>query len=172
MMDTSQISTEPWTTVRAGSLAVGCLVLGIAGGWLLRGMHRPTFTGSAVSTSLLSPVNAVNTPAGSQRVAVSLREMTDAKAAPLLDQLKENPTDTTLLTNLGNLYYDSQQYTIAIGFYGRALKIKPSDADVRTDMATAYWYTGDADTAIAEFNKVLDSQPELPNALFNRGLVK
>jgi cytochrome c-type biogenesis protein CcmH/NrfG len=59
-----------------------------------------------------------------------------------------------------------------VDYYGRALKVKPSDASVRTDMATAYWYMGNADTAIDEFNKALKYEPNKPNALFNLGLVK
>jgi cytochrome c-type biogenesis protein CcmH/NrfG len=39
-------------------------------------------------------------------------------------------------------------------------------------MATAYWYMGNADTAIAEFNKALSYEPNNPNTLFNLGLVK
>ena len=39
-------------------------------------------------------------------------------------------------------------------------------------MATAYWYMGNADKAIAEFNKALTYEPNKPNTLFNLGLVK
>ena len=39
-------------------------------------------------------------------------------------------------------------------------------------MATAYWYMGNADDAIAEFDKALTYEPNKPNTLFNRGLVK
>jgi tetratricopeptide (TPR) repeat protein len=39
-------------------------------------------------------------------------------------------------------------------------------------MATAYWYLGDADKAIAEFNMALKYSPDNPNTLLNRGLVK
>ena len=77
-----------------------------------------------------------------------------------------------MLTSIGNIYYDAQQYPIAVDYYARALKAKPSDAAVRTDMATAYWYMGNADTAIAEFNKALTYAPNNPNTLFNLGLVK
>ena len=31
----------------------------------------------------------------------------------------------------------------------------PTMSDVRTDLGTAYWYTGDADKAIASFEKAL-----------------
>ena len=53
-----------------------------------------------------------------------------------------------------------------------ALQVNPSDAAVRTDMATAYWYLGDADAAIIQFNTALDYAPNNPNTLFNLGLVK
>ena len=77
-----------------------------------------------------------------------------------------------MLAGIGNIYYDAQQYPIAVGYYARALKARPSDAAVRTDMATAYWYMGNADSAIAEFNKALTYAPNNPNTLFNLGLVK
>jgi tetratricopeptide (TPR) repeat protein len=76
-----------------------------------------------------------------------------------------------LLTSLGNLYYDAQQYPNAIQFYKRALAIRPADTAIRTDMGTAYWYMGNADLAIAEFDKALADAPDSPNTLFNRGLV-
>ena len=39
-------------------------------------------------------------------------------------------------------------------------------------MATAYWYMGNADEAITEFDKALTYEPNKPNTLFNLGLVK
>ena len=70
------------------------------------------------------------------------------------------------------IHHDAQQYPVAVDFYGRVLQSRPSDAAVRTDMATAYWYLGNADAAIAEFNKALTYAPNNPNTLFNLGLVK
>jgi tetratricopeptide (TPR) repeat protein len=98
--------------------------------------------------------------------------MADAQAAPQLEQLKADPNNTALLTGIGNLYYDAQQYQSAIDYYQRTLKVKPADAAVRTDMATAYWYLGNADTALSEFDKALTYQPNNPNTLFNRGMVR
>ena len=86
--------------------------------------------------------------------------MADAQAAPLLDKLKADPKNPDLLAGIGNIYYDAQQYPIAVDYYARALKARPSDAAVRTDMGTAYWYMGNADSAIAEFNKALTYAPE------------
>ena len=68
--------------------------------------------------------------------------------------------ESELLASIGNIYYDAQQYPIAVDYYGRALQINPSDAAVRTDMATAYWYLGNADTAItSSIRRSLMRQP-------------
>ena len=73
---------------------------------------------------------------------------------------------------IGNIYYDAQQFPTAIDYYQRALKVQPANTGVRTDMATAYWYTGNADAAIAEFQKSLSYEPNKANTLFNLGIVE
>src|SRR5208283_3468613 len=65
-----------------------------------------------------------------------------------------------------------QLYPTAIDYYQRALKIEPANTGVRTDMATAIWYTGNADGAIAEFQKSLSYEPNKANTLFNLGVVE
>ena len=39
-------------------------------------------------------------------------------------------------------------------------------------MGTAYWYMGNADSAIAQFTQALKDRPNNANSLFNRGLVR
>jgi tetratricopeptide (TPR) repeat protein len=153
-------------------LAVVCLIAGIAGGWQIRASQGPEVTGSAKASSVAAPAANGATPASQMPGPDRLKEMADAQAVPLLDQLKFDPENTELLTNIGNLYYDAHQYPIAVDYYARVLKATPSDAAVRTDMGTAYWYMGNADSAIAEFNKALAVSPNNPNTLFNLGLVK
>jgi tetratricopeptide (TPR) repeat protein len=101
-----------------------------------------------------------------------LRKAADSQAAPLVEQLKADPTNAALLAQVGNLYYDAKQYPVAIEYYERSLKSSPKDASVRTDLGTAYWYKGDADTAIGEFQRALADEPDQANALFNLGIVK
>jgi tetratricopeptide (TPR) repeat protein len=157
-----------WTVKQAIVLAAICLAAGIAGGWSIRAMQTPAGAGTANVSTVPAP-EANQAPAqGPER----MKEMADAQAAPLLGKLNADPNNPDLLTSAGNIYYDAQQYQTAVDYYGRVLKVKPADAAVRTDMATAYWYMGNADTAIAEFNKALIYVPDNPNTLFNRGLVK
>ena len=173
MNDTNRAtSTEQWTSVQAYTLAVICLLVGIAGGWLIRGSQAPAGTVPAEAASASAPAELDAGAAPQMPPSGRLKEMADAQAAPLVERLKSEPNKADLLVNLGNIYYDAQQYPTAIEYYQRALKVQPANADVRTDMATAYWYTGNSDTAIAEFKKALSDQPNKANTLFNLGIVQ
>jgi cytochrome c-type biogenesis protein CcmH/NrfG len=155
-----------WTGVQAYTLAVVCLLLGVAGGWFIRGSQSPAARVTNIETAA-APANANAQPSPEQ-----MRKMADTQAAPLLEQAKSNPNDPDLLGKIGNVYYDVQDYATAISYYQRALKIQPSNANVRTDLATAYWYTGNPDSAIQEFNKALSYEPNKANTLFNLGVVQ
>jgi cytochrome c-type biogenesis protein CcmH/NrfG len=172
MTDANQTPTRGWTRKQAIGLAVVCLTVGIAGGWSIRAAKSPAGTGPAQPAGIVARAATVAAPAPQPPSPARLKEMADAETAPLLDKLKSSPRNPELLTSIGNVYYDAQQYPIAIDYYGRVLKATPSDAAVRTDMATAYWYMGNADAAIAEFKKALTYAPNNPNTLFNLGLVK
>ena len=172
MTDTNQTPDKKWTIRQAILLSVVCLIVGIAGGWSIRGAQRPATTGSANTANVSAPAGNEISPASQVPSPARLKEMADAQAAPQLDKLKSDPNNPVLLTTIGNLYYDAQQYPIAVDYYRRVLKARASYAAVRTDMATAYWYMGNADSAIAEFNQALIDAPNSPNTLFNLGLVK
>ena len=170
MTDTNRAtSIEQWTSMQAYTLAVICLLVGVAGGWLLRGSKSPAATeaASASASSAPSPNAGSRNPTPAQ-----LQQMADTQAGPLLEKLKADPANAGVLENIGNIYYDAQQFPTAIDYYGRVLKLQPANAAVRTDMATAYWYTGNADTAIAEFHKALSYEPNKANTLFNLGIVE
>lgn len=159
-------TSSDWTSFQAYALSVLCLVIGLAGGWFIRGSQssaRPAEATSAASQETGTP---------GQPTSEQLRHMADKQASSLLDALQSDPANPELLAKIGNVYYDAQQYPVAIDYYQRALKVQPADASVRTDMATAYWYTGSADTAISEFNRALADEPNKPNALFNLGIVQ
>jgi tetratricopeptide (TPR) repeat protein len=172
MTDMNNSSRKQWTAQRALILMAVCLMAGIAGGWAVRGASLPEQPSnakvqSAPPAAALSGPSAVQSPSPDQ-----LKAAADNQAAPMIAKLKADPKNVELLTSIGNLYYDAQQYPAAVDYYGRELQIKPSDTAVRTDLATAYWYMGNADTAIAELNKALTYAPTNPNTLFNLGLVK
>jgi cytochrome c-type biogenesis protein CcmH/NrfG len=158
-----------WTGTQAYALAACCLLLGVALGYLFRGSAAPNVQAAAVSTasSLQGQSGSQQQPSDAQKQAM----LTQA-AAPLIDAVNKDPKDYDSLVKLGNLFYDGQQFPIAIQYYERALTIHPENPDVRTDMGTAYFYNGNADRAIAELQTSLKYRPGHPQTLFNLGWVR
>ena len=165
-MSQGKDTSANWTSTQAYTLMVICLLAGIVAGWLLRGSQPPA--------ALAADQNGVQAaaPAGEQPTPQQLKKMADTQAAPLLAQLPSDSRNAELLAKIANIYYDTQQYPEAIGYYQRALQVQPANSSVRTDLATAIWYTGDADGAISEFDKALAYEPNKANTLFNLGVVK
>jgi cytochrome c-type biogenesis protein CcmH/NrfG len=162
-------TTAAWTSKQAYILAVICLVLGGLGGYLLRGSSSPDMPdNTAAAASQATPGGA----AAQQPTPEQLAHMAEKQAEPLLQKLQGRPDDPELLSNIGNVYYDAQQYDKAIDYYKRSLKIKPANVDVRSDMATCLWYKNDADGALAEFEKSLKFDPQHASTLYNMGVVK
>jgi len=158
---------DRWTSSQAYTLAVVCFIVGIAGGWFIRGSQAPDAPREAAAAETTLGTGGIS----NQPTPDELRRMADKQAEALLAQLKTDPGNPDLLASIGNVYYDAQQFPTAIAYYQQSLKVRPTNASVRTDMATAYWYLGNADTAIAEFNRALSDEPNKPNTLFNLGVV-
>ncbi|HTW79669.1 MAG TPA: tetratricopeptide repeat protein [Terracidiphilus sp.] len=170
MTEATRKPLRQWTQKQAVLLSLACLAAGIGGGLLIPGWQKSGNV--AARTAIATPAASTPAPPANTGDPAQLKTMADSQAAPLIEQLKTQPNNAELLTSVGNLYYDAKQYPIAVDYYGRALKLKPSDISVRTDMGTGLWYMGDADQAIEEFNLALSYAPNNPNTLFNRGLVK
>jgi cytochrome c-type biogenesis protein CcmH/NrfG len=171
-------SSQKWTSTQAYVMAVLCLVVGCAVGYLLRGSvggsSAPAPAATTVQQQQGAPPGGMGGGAGQQQTPTpeQLRAMADKQAAPLLEQLKSKPNDAGLMAQVANMYYDAQVFPVAIDYYQKALAIDPKNAAVRTDFATALFYSNDPDKAISEFDRALKDDPKNGNALFNRGIVK
>lgn len=159
-------STTNWTGTQAYVLAAFCLVLGVALGYLFRGSASPATAQASAPASEQAAAPAQQQPSAEMQAAVA------QAAAPLLEAVNQNPNDYDSLVKLGNAYYDGQQFQNAIQYYERAVAIHPENVDVRTDMGTAYWYTGNADKAITAMETSLKYRPGHPQTLFNLGWVR
>jgi tetratricopeptide (TPR) repeat protein len=84
--------------------------------------------------------------------------------------LERAPNDLDALREVGNIYYDFEEYGKAVEYYQKYLALNPEDPRVRTDLGTMYLYTNDADRAIAEYQKVLAKTPGFFQAHFNLGI--
>lgn len=163
----NKATNSGWTSTQAYVFAVICLLIGVLAGYFLRGSGTPAAT--PVATTSGAPAGMGG---GQQPTPEQMKHMADTQAEPLLAQLKSNPNDPALLAQIGNVYYDTQQYKDAVGYYERSLNVDPSNPNVRTDMGTAYFYMGDADRAISEFEKTLTYDAKHGQTMFNLGMVK
>ncbi len=119
-------------------------------------------------------VGAATPPSGAPAAPATLptAESLQVLAAPLLAAVKADARNVDALVQAGNLYYDHRVYPEAIGYYTRVLELRPNDVNVRTDLGTAYWYSGFPDKAVAEYEKSLNVDPTHANTLFNLGIVR
>jgi cytochrome c-type biogenesis protein CcmH/NrfG len=162
---TTDNASQGATGMQAYLLAAFCLVLGVALGYLFRGSASPAAQPAAVAA-------AVQQDNGSAKAGAEAQAAVAQAAAPYLEAVKQNPNDYDSLVKLGNVFYDGQQFSEAVGYYERALVIHPENADVRTDMGTAYWYAGNADKAVTAMEISLKYRPGHPQTLFNLGWVR
>jgi cytochrome c-type biogenesis protein CcmH/NrfG len=163
---TNSTTAVSWTSKQAYILAAFCLLLGVALGYLFRG---------SASTGTAQAAPSTTTEQGSapqQKQPDPNAQALAQAAAPLLEAVNKDPNDFDSLVKLGNLYYDGQQFPSAIQYYERALVIHPDNPDVRTDMGTAYWYTGNSEKALAAMETSLKYRPGHPQTLFNLGWVR
>ncbi len=162
----SQTTDSTWSSTQAYLLAAFCLVLGVGLGYLFRGSAAPAAAQASVATT--QQASAMGQASQEAEMQAAIGQAT----APLLEALNKDPNDYDSLVKLGNVYYDAKQFPNAIAYYERALAIHPENPDVRTDMATAYWYSGNADKAIEAMQVSLKYRPGHPQTLFNLGWVK
>jgi len=164
MTHAMRATSKQWGVRQASLLFAACLLAGIAAGYLLHWWKgTPGFANTAGTST-----TATQTPAGTPISAGGA----DGSVKTLLAQIAADPKNPDLLTHVGDVYYDQQQYAQAVRYYAQALTIRPGDAAVRTDMGTADWYLGHADEALAQYDQALHDVPDNANTLFNRGLVR
>ena len=147
------------------------IVFGIAGslfgliiGWVLGSQQ------AAKSGPIAAPV-AQSAPA-QQAGAPQPAPIDPARVAALQDAAAKNPKDAQSRVQLGNMFFDAEQYPQSITWYEQAFAIVPSDANVSTDLGVAYYYTNQPDKALAQFDRSLAIDPKHIKTLLNVGIVR
>ena len=151
-------------------MAVVCLLLGLAAGYLLRGSEsaKPA-TMSAAGSAPTTPVGA---PTQQMPTLEQMKRMADKAAEPLLTKLQSDPKNATLLAQIAKVYESAHQFKEAAGYYGKSLEIDPASLANRTAMASCLYYDGDVDGAVTQLEQSLKIDPKDANSLFNLGMIK
>lgn len=89
----------------------------------------------------------------------------------LQTQLLVNPNNFAALSRLGDLYFESGQYQLAIQSYDKALVVNSECAGCLNDKGLAQFYIGDTEGALASFDMATVIDPDYPNAWLSKGYV-
>jgi cytochrome c-type biogenesis protein CcmH/NrfG len=142
-------------------LSVGiAFIVGIVVGVVLTVYHE--------DRTLVSPLSVKDqAPAGSTAPSEEIIKQINI----LKNILRDDPKNLNALIELGNAYFDTDQFDKAIESYSRALEIDPQNADVRTDLGIMYRRKKDFDRAIIEFKKAAELDSQHANSRYNLGIV-
>jgi cytochrome c-type biogenesis protein CcmH/NrfG len=167
------IQSQLWRPVQVIVMSAVCLLIGVAVGYLLRG-SAPAAGAPAPAVEAASAPSGMPAASGSQPMPSldDLKRMADKKAEPLLAELKSDPNNADTLNHLGMIYKTAHQFKEAENYFQKSLQADPKNVDVRTDLASCLYFTGDADGAIAELKKALTYDPNHSGALMNLGIIE
>jgi len=148
------------------------IVFGIAGslfgliiGWVLGTQNA---TGAA---RVVTPV-AQAAPATAGVPAAQPAALDPARVQALQTVAEKDPKNIESRVQLGNLFFDAEQYPQSITWYEQASALNPGDTNVSTDLGVAYYYTNQPDRALAQFDKSLATDPKHIKTLLNVGIVR
>jgi cytochrome c-type biogenesis protein CcmH/NrfG len=156
MSPTQQTSGAVWAVI-----AIACLVLGVAVGYVISGPH------GSQQPIVVSPAGQPATPGGGPAPGL----VDERQVQALRDIVGRDPKNLQAATQLGNLLYDAGRYAEAVAPYQQAFALDPKNVNISTDLGTALWYSGRADEALAQYEKSLAIDPNHGQTLFNRGIV-
>lgn len=91
--------------------------------------------------------------------------------AALEKEVASNPNNVNAWIELGNNYFDTNQYEDSIRAYRRALGLQPNNANVWTDMGVMYRRSGKPQEAIKAFDKAIEADSKHEVSRFNKGIV-
>lgn len=148
----------------AMAFGIAGIAFGLIAGWII-GTQQAT----------------VRTPAAARPAAAAAPAADAEPRAALLDGTKVNAlkavaereaTNPKPRVELANLYFDAEQFDLAIKWYEAALKLDPNDVNVSTDLGVSYYYTNNPDKALEQFDRSLKIDPRHAKTLLNIGIVK
>ena len=95
-----------------------------------------------------------------------------ASAESLAVLLRADSTSIGANVGLGNLYYDTGNFGLAVPYYRRALAKDPSLIDVQVDLAVSYHNDGQSELAREVLEDAVRKHPDHAVAYFDLGIVE
>lgn len=140
--------------------AIVCLVAGFLGGVV----YSTYKSGSGMTGQ--SGAYATQ-PAGGPGITTQQR----SQIFTLEKSVSENPNNVDAWMQLGNLYFDTNNFQKSIDSYKKYLAVKPDNPNVWTDLGVMYRRSGSPQEALAAFDKAIELDPRHEQPRFNKGIV-
>jgi len=160
------------TRTQGIAMAAGALLAGLAVGYFATGSPRSASPAQAAAATMRPAAASGATHPARMPSMDDMKRMADTQAAPLLEKLKSDPSNSDVLAQIAATYHAAHQFQQAAVYYGRAVDAAPKSVDLRTKLAASLYRGGDADHAIAQLNKALAMDPKNANALFDLGMIR
>jgi tetratricopeptide (TPR) repeat protein len=144
--------------------AVAGMCFGVILGWVIAVQLRP-------AQSALAPAASAPTAAAGQDGTRQPPPLNQAAVDAQLLIFKNDPKNAGAAVQLGNLYFDAEQYADAIKWYEEGFKLDPKNPDASTDLGISYYYSGQTDRALQQFETSLSIDPRHTKTMLNQGLV-
>jgi len=159
--------------VKTQTMAVAvvvALVVGFLGGVIYSSLQSPAVN-RAVAPKMQTgaPVAAAGGTQGAP--GASLNPQQASAILSLEQRVATNTTDVEAWLQLGNTYFDTNNFVKAITAYNRYLTLQPNNANVLTDLGIMYRNNGQPTEALAAFDRAIAVDPKHVQAPFNKGIV-
>lgn len=143
---------------------VAGVAFGLVAGWVIGSQQVRSAPGTiAAPQAAVAPAPPTAPPATA---------LDTNKVAELTTTAERSPSDPAPRVQLANMYFDAERYQDAIKWYEEALRLNPNDVNISTDLGVSYYYTNQADRALAQFDKSLAIDAKHTKTLLNIGVVR
>ncbi len=124
---------------------------------------------SAFKTSPTSSHQHSDHQTQEKQPAMSQQQINDIMA--LEQKVAADPQNVVAWTQLGHLYFDTQDLENAIRAYTKSLELAPEQPNVLTDLGVMYRRNGDPEKALETFSKAAEVDGRHEQSRFNKGVV-
>jgi tetratricopeptide (TPR) repeat protein len=150
--------------MKSDAIAAGIagIAFGLIAGWIIGSQQA-----GGAAPPAVAPATQAAAPSGPPPVALDEAKLNEFKAVA-----QREPANAAARVQIANLYFDAERYQDAITWYTEALKLSPRDVNVSTDLGVSFYYTNQADRALAQFADSLKIDPRHAKTLLNVGVVR
>lgn len=141
-------------------IGLSCLIIGFIGG-MVYSVYGPKdeISPPAAATNPVMPAQSKVSPEQTQKILELEKEGT------------ADPGNPDIWLQLGNLYFDTDNFQRSIDAYQKYLEFNPGNPNVWTDMGIMYRRAGQPEKAVEAFDQAILEDPQHEQSRYNKGVV-